>query len=135
RGAHPPMPTARQWAAEMRELERQRQDDITARRLATLARNAPHRPPRIRRDDPVGFFVSPRVRREWFPSERQYQQACYFLDLIHLHRVLRWKWLGEKFVRLKVRYLLRVIPQKDWLPLKQLLLRRGVIECDDKAVK
>jgi hypothetical protein len=88
------------------------------------------RRPRPRR--PVYFYI-PEIfdaRRALPPELRRYADcANYLLHCIVMAHV-RWETDAKGFARLKVEYLRKVIPDRHERRIRELLVARGVIECD-----
>jgi hypothetical protein len=109
--------SARQPFEGLREAQRLRQVESTARRPASRAGNAtPRRTATAPKAcQPVAFYVPADFDLAILPEHlRDY--AAYFLNLVH------WKWVcwradRDGFVRLKYDYLTRVIPKEHWVKL------------------
>lgn len=86
---------------------------------------------------PAAFYVPINIDLGEYPADLRWYIA-YFLNLIHWRWICKWKWLStkersERFVRLKARYVTRIIPPKAWAKVKRLLLDAKVVECDGIA--
>lgn len=77
------------------------------------------------------FYLSPKVKKKWFQSERDFWKAAYLLNLLY------WKkcqWLADEtgFVRLKRDYLEKVIGRHGEVDrVLKVLLYREVIKIDN----
>lgn len=119
------------------EEAKRRQAETTRRRLATRARNAQDRPPKVpapRNGKPPAFYVSPELDPAWFPDEHHWWCAGYFVNLIHW-RSCCWRANEEHFVPLLYRYLERVVPRPVLKSVRQTLADRAVVECDGVALR
>src|SRR5262245_13844976 len=122
--------SAREWAAAQQEEARKRQEEITARRLATRARNGNIRPrrPVPSKGKPAAFYLPVDLDLTIIPElDRDY--ACYFLNLIHW-RWCCWKANAAGYSQLLYRLLTRIIPRQALKSIKDILIRNKVIECD-----
>ena len=77
---------------------------------------------------PPAFYVPVRMNPKILPKEQR-QYAAFFLNLLH------WKWCcwqaeADGFIRLKQEYILRVIPQEIFHPIRRRLVGRGIVEFD-----
>src|SRR5690349_5964364 len=97
--------TARDWA----ERSQAREDEITARRLATRARNTASRPPRRvivpKSVKPAAFYQSVALDLDRYPEHLRWP-ILYFLNLIRW-RTITWRANAEGFAQLLYTYLER----------------------------
>lgn len=75
---------------------------------------------------PVAFYVPIALNPKNIPRE-WHLYAAFFLNLLH------WKWCcwqpdESRYIRLKASYILRIIPQEVWPPLRDQLWGSGVIQ-------
>jgi hypothetical protein len=75
----------------------------------------------------AAFYVPVDLDLEKLLGPRLKWYGAYLLNLIHMRQAW-WRADADGWVRLKARYLLRVIPTKDFKPLKEALVKAGVLE-------
>jgi hypothetical protein len=82
--------------------------------------------------DPIDFYKPTAIDLIRYPEKWRWPIA-HLLDLIHYKNFSRYKWLEPlyRFVRLKARYLTKVIPSKRLQKIKRRLVEDGVIEIDN----
>jgi hypothetical protein len=126
------------------EVRRRIQEDRKLRRAnwqrpgpkpgGTRARKAQlHGPPR-----PLVFYVPETLDLERFPAAWRCP-IMYLTSTIHLHWVRKWKWLSgrddrHRYVRLKSRYLTKIVPPALWPRIRHRLEDDGLLECDGATI-
>lgn len=107
-----------------------RKHNIEAKRQATRQRKGVRRAPPVPANlKPRMFHIPINLRRDWFPDDQHYWHAAYFVHLIHFRKVTYRDEDG--WTLLLYRLLQQIIPQPILKVIKEVLLRRKVIECDD----
>ncbi len=76
-------------------------------------------------NNPVAFYVPTRLDQNAFP-DHLWPYAAYFLNLLH------WKWIcwqgdDNGFIRLKHKYITRIIPRAYWAGIRDKLVGRGIV--------
>jgi hypothetical protein len=115
------------WARAGDEEGRRRQEQITAKRLATREANAERRPPAPRDFKPAAFYIPKDADLEALLGERQWEGA-YLLNLVHVRRAWWREDAGGK-VPLKAAYLHKVLGPR-LRPVCRALVGAGYLEWD-----